>query len=94
MPPQEFVTEFNRRIYQFIIEEYRSSPDLVVPVFAKAFNEKEMARISFFINTANLTGDAKGQLAECVENIKQEKAKKIDPTALSAEELMKKLKGE
>ncbi len=94
LPPEEFITEFNRRIYQFILEEYRSSPDLATPVFAKAFDEKEMARISFFINTATLTGDAKGQLAECVENIKKEKAKKIDPGALSAEELMAKLKGE
>lgn len=92
LPPEEFITEFNRRIYQFILEEYRGSPDLATPVFAKAFDEKEMARISFFINTATLTGDAKGQLAECVENIKQEKAKKIDPGALSAEELMNRLK--
>ncbi len=92
LPPEEFVTEFNRRIYQFILEEYRSSPDLATPVFAKAFDSKEMARISFFINTATLTGDAKGQLAECIENIKQEKAKKIDPGALSPEELMAKLK--
>lgn len=94
LPPEEFITEFNRKIYRFILEEYRNSPDLATPVFAKAFDEKEMARISFFINTATLTGDAKGQLAECVENIKQEKAKKIDPTALSAEELMRRLKGE
>ena len=90
----KFITEFNRRIYAFILEECRSQPDLAAPVFAKAFDEKEMARISFFINTATLHGDAKGQLAECIENIKSEKAKRIDPKALSPEELMKKLKGE
>ena len=66
---------------------------MVSPVFAKAFDEKEMARISFFINTATLTGDAKGHLVECIENIKKEKEKKIDAGALSPEELMNKLKG-
>jgi DNA primase len=94
LPPEEFVTEFNRRVYAFILQEYREMADLSAPIFAKAFDEKEMARISFFINTAMLTGDAKGHLAECVENIKKEKAKKINPEALSAEELMAKLKGE
>ena len=92
LPPEEFITEFNRRIYSFILEEYRSQPELAAPVFAKAFDEKEMARISFFINTATLHGDAKGQLAECIENIKSEKAKRIDPKALSPEELMQRLK--
>jgi DNA primase len=92
LPPEELVTEFNRRVYQFILEEYRSSPDLATPVFAKTFDEKEMARISYFINTATLTGDAKGHLMECVENIKREKDKKIDTGALSPEELMQKLK--
>lgn len=92
LPPAEFITEFNRRIYEFILEECRSTPDLTAPVFAKAFDEKEMARISFFINTATLHGDIKGQLAECVENIKKEKTKKIDPKALSPEELMQRLK--
>ncbi len=92
LPPEEFITEFNRRIYAFILEECRSQPELAAPIFAKAFDEKEMARISFFINTATLHGDAKGQLAECIENIKKEKAKRVDPKALSPEELMQRLK--
>ncbi len=94
LPPDQFRTSFNRRVYQFILEEYRASPDAQTPVFAKAFDEKEMARISYFVNTAMLNGDPMEQMAECVAIIKDEQAKRIDPGAFSPEELMQKLKGE
>ena len=94
LPPDQFLTSFNRRVYQFILEEYRASPDAQTPVYAKAFDEKEMARISYFVNTAMLNGDPMEQLRECVAIIKDEQAKKIDPGAFSPEELMQKLKGE
>ncbi len=90
--PEEFVTSFNRRVYEFLLEEYRSQPDAAAPVFAKAFDEKEMARISFFINTPVLHGDPREQLRECVEILKSEGAKRVDASALSPEQLMQQIK--
>lgn len=91
MPPEEFVTGFNRRVYEFLLEEYRNEPDAASPVFAKAFDEKEMARISFFTNTAVLNGDPKAQLTESIGILKSEGAKRVDTGALSPEELMRRL---
>lgn len=91
LPPEDWVTSFNRRVYEFLLAEYEETPDLQAPIFAKAFDEKEMARISFFVNTPILSGAPEEQLADCVGIIKQEKAKKVDLTALSDEEIMRRL---
>lgn len=91
IPPAEFVTGFNRRVYEFLLEEYRNEPEAVNPVFAKAFDEKEMARISFFTNTAVLSGDPKAQLTESIGILKSEGAKRVDTGAMSPEELMRRL---
>lgn len=90
--PEDFITGFNRRVYEFLLEEYRSAPETVMPVFAKAFDEKEMARISFFINTPVLHGDPREQFRECVEILKSEGAKRIDAGALTPEQLMQQIK--
>lgn len=92
LPPQDFVTGFNRRVYEFLLEEYRNNPDAAAPVFAKAFDEKEMARISFFINTPVLHGDPKEQFRECVEILKSEGAKRVDTNNLTPEQLMQQIK--
>ena len=94
LPPENFITGFNRRVYSFLLEEYRVSPDAASPVFAKEFNEQEMARIMFFVNTAVLHGEPKEQLAECIQNIKKEGSKQLDAGALSPEELMQRLRGD
>ncbi|MBQ7095911.1 MAG: DNA primase [Clostridia bacterium] len=92
--PEEFLTTFNRRVYQFILDEYGEASDTAMPVFAKAFDDKEMARISFFINTPILSGVPAAQMEDCIRIIKEEGAKKIDLGALSPEEIMKRLKGD
>ncbi len=92
LSPQDFITGFNRRVYEFLLEEYRSNPDLAAPVFAKAFDDKEMARISFFINTPVLHGDPKEQFRECVEILKSEGAKRVDTNTLTPEQLMQQIK--
>ncbi len=90
--PQDFITGFNRRVYEFLLEEYRNNPDAATPVFAKAFDDKEMARISFFINTPVLHGDPKEQFRECVEILKSEGAKRVDTNSLTPEQLMQQIK--
>lgn len=94
LPSEQFLTSFNRRVYQFILDEQDASPDTGIPIFAKAFDEKEMARISFFINTPILSGVPSAQMEDCIRIIKEEGAKKIDLGALSPEEIMRKLKGD
>ena len=91
LKPQEFITGFNQRVYQFILEEYRADLGSGMPIFAKSFDDKEMARISFFINTPILAGEPAAQMQDCIRIIKEEGAKKVDLHALSAEEIMKKL---
>ncbi len=93
LPPEEWITGFNRRVYEFILDEYQSNPDQPMPIFAKAFDEKEMARISFFINTPILRGDPAEQLRDCIQVIKNEGAKRVDTGALSPEDLMRRLQG-
>ncbi len=90
LPPEQWITAFNRRVYTFILEEYRNV-DTTTPIFAKAFDDKEMARISFFINTPILHGEPRAQMLECIEIIKAEGAKRVDTDVLSPEELMRKL---
>lgn len=92
LSPQDFITGFNRRVYEFLLEEYRNNPDAATPVFAKAFDDKEMARISFFINTPVLHGDPKEQFRECVEILKSEGAKRVDTNSLTPEQLMQQIK--
>ncbi|PWM41806.1 MAG: DNA primase [Clostridiales bacterium] len=91
LPPEEWITSFNRRVYEFLLKEFAGAPDTAAPVFAGAFDEKEQARISFMINAPVLHGDPWGQMADCIQIIKSEGAKKIDPGALSAEEIMRRL---
>ena len=91
LKPEEFLTGFNRKVYQFILDEYRADSGGGMPIFAKEFDDKEMARISFFINTPILAGDPAAQMQDCIRIIKEEGAKKVDLHALSAEEIMKKL---
>ncbi len=93
LPPEGWITGFNRRVYEFMLEEYQSNPDQSMPIFAKAFDEKEMARISFFINTPILRGDPAEQLGDCIQVIKNEGAKRVDAGALSPEDLMRRLQG-
>lgn len=90
LPPEQMVTAFNRRVYQFILDEYRDT-ETTAPIFAKAFDDKEMARISFFINTPILHGEPKAQMLECIDIIIKEGAKRVDTGALSPEELMQRL---
>ncbi len=92
LSPQDFITGFNRRVYEFLLEEYRNNPDAATPVFAKAFDDKEMARISFFINTPVLHGDPLEQFRECVEILKSEGAKRVDTNSLTPEQLMQQIK--
>ncbi len=94
LPPDRFITGFNRRVYEFVLNEFREAPDAAMPVFAKAFDDKEMARISFFINTPILHGEPKEQFEECVKILKSEGDKQIDAGTLSAEELMRRLNKE
>ncbi len=94
LPPERFITAFNRRIYSFLLEEYKAAPDTAAPVYAKEFNEQEMARIMFFVNTAVLHGEPKEQMRECIQNILKEGSKQIDTGSLSPEELMQKLRGD
>lgn len=92
LSPEDFITGFNRRVYEFLLEEYGVEPDTPMPVFAKAFDEKEMAQISFFINTPVLHGDPREQLRECVEILKSEGAKRVDTGNLTPEQLMQQIK--
>jgi len=91
LPPERFITAFNRRVYEFLLQEFAQAPELTAPVYAKEFNEAEMAKIMFFVNTAVLHGDPKEQLDACIQNILKEGSKQIDTGALSPEELMKRL---
>lgn len=92
LPPERFVTDFNRRVYAFLLKEYEENPDNTSPVFIKEFDEKELARIMFFINTAVLHGDPKEQMQACIGGILKEGSKQVDIGSLSPQELMKRLR--
>ncbi|MBQ8606379.1 MAG: DNA primase [Clostridia bacterium] len=92
--PQEFVTDWGRKVFEFFVNGLESDPSVQNLSYAEAFNQNEAARIAYLLNTTILSDDPRLQAQDCIDSIKNSNNKKIDATQLSGEELAALIKKE
>ncbi len=92
--PAEFVTSFNRRVFEFFVDGLSKDKTAKMLSLEGEFETAEISKISFILNTTVLSGDPKTQMLDCINTIKTQQNKKIDTGALTPEELSKLIKKE
>ena len=85
----EFITDFNRDVYSFIVDEYQNYSDLENITFSKNFSAEQCARISHTLNTLDISGNARAQADDCIKVIKDENIKQVKTDDLSPGELLR-----
>lgn len=69
LPPEKFVTDFNRRIYQCILKKAGNSSEFNISMFSDEFNNEEMGRITG-LNVKNKEIEVNYQTAaDCIKVI-------------------------
>ena len=79
IPPEEFVTDFNRRVYMALLEQIRTNPTASEPglLLSQYFQPDEMGRIVSFISSCEaISGDEK-EIQRAIEALKEEKRRLI-----------------
>ena len=87
LPPEEFVTDFNRRVYMALLEQIRQNPTASEPglLLTQYFQPDEMGRIVSFISSCEaIRGDEK-EILRAIEVLKEEKTK-IDRRAAGGDD--------
>ena len=90
----DFVTAFNRRVFEFYVNGFADDKTAKMLSLEGSFEAAEISKISFILNTAVLSGDPKVQMLECINTVKAQKNKKIDTGAMSPEQLSQLIKKE
>ena len=92
LAPEEFVTDFSRRVYAQFIELSRDGQAVSVTDLQQQFSESETAEIVRVINGQNVRGTA--DFGTLIARIKEEGArtKPSDAAKLSSEELLEQMK--
>ena len=85
----EFITDFNRDVYIFIVDEYKNNSDLENITFSKSFSAEQCARISHTLNTLVISENARAQADDCIKVIKDENIKQVKTDDLSPGELLR-----
>ncbi len=85
--PDDFVTGFNRRVYEFITESLKSDSSVSTLSFDESFDSGQTARIMFMLNTTVLSDNMRAQTDDCIRTIKAQKNGKVDAADLSSEQL-------
>lgn len=90
--PEEFVTDFSRRVYEQFIKIAESDQEVSVSLLAQQFSEGETAEIVRIVNSGNIRGTA--DFSKLIEVIKEEGSRKKprDAANLSADELLEQMK--
>ncbi|MBR6785158.1 MAG: DNA primase [Clostridia bacterium] len=86
----DFVTSFNRRLYQCLCEKLDAGVDAELSQFAKHFSPEEMDSVTrIFISSSSLSNTVK-ECEDCIEVLKEKVAPKItDTSSMSDEEYLK-----
>lgn len=92
--PAEFVTSFNREVFEFYTDGLSSDVSVQSLSLSEHFDSERAARVTFIINTAVMSDDPKTQAEDCINTIKQQNAKKIDAGELTSEQLAALIKGD
>lgn len=90
--PSDFVTEFNKRVFEFYMNGLTDDATVQTLSLADSFDAAQVSRITFILNTTVLSGDPKVQAADCINTIKAQGAKKVDTGELTPEQLAELIK--
>ena len=87
--PEQFVTEFNRGLYQRLLERQRQGLLIELPFLSANYNERDMAYIARMLQQARERTDTPEDVAEYASIIREEYALRgmTDPAAVSDDEL-------
>lgn len=85
--PEEFVTDFNRRVYLALLEQIKQNPTATDPglLLTQYFQPDEMGRIVSFISSCDAINADEKEILRAVEVLKEEK-RKIDRRAAGGDE--------
>lgn len=86
LPPQTFVTDFNRSVYEYFLEKIEQG---VAPenMLSAHFDSSQMARIMQILNTQTVGEDVPAQMQDYIHTLQEEQSKKQDVSKQSPEEI-------
>ena len=86
----DFVTAFNRRLYQCLVDKLEAGVDAELSQFAQHFSPEEMDSVTrIFISSSSLNNTIK-ECEDCINVLKEKAAPKItDTSSMSDEEYLK-----
>ena len=73
LPPEGFVTDFNRMIYQKILDVYDGGGEVGVSGISQGFSVEEAGAVSRLVNTRESLQTGDGALADYINAIRGEK---------------------
>ena len=73
--PEDFVTDFNRRVYETVTERIRENRPVSMTDLSQDFSEQEMSRIAGMLYKASVGGETLEAAKDYCKIIKQEKSK-------------------
>lgn len=76
----DFVTDFNKRVYAFLTDRIERNESIELTVFSSEFNPDEMGRIVSVISRESHRANTVDELMRCVEVIRDEKRHKSGET--------------
>lgn len=76
--PQDFVTEFNRRIFEIICERIQSNRSLDLSVFGSVLDDAQMGRVAGLLAGASGQSNTKEETDDYIKTIKESKLQKTD----------------
>ncbi|MBR2868943.1 MAG: DNA primase [Clostridia bacterium] len=90
LTPDDFVTSFNRRVYECLVSKLEAGVDAELSQFAKSFSPEEMDSVTrIFISSHSLVNTLK-ECEDCIKVLKDKTGPRItDASAMSDEEFLK-----
>lgn len=87
---EDFQTDFNRRVFKSLSEKTENSESTDISTLSEDFSLQEMGRISKLLNRGEMVSNTKEECEDCINVLKEEKAKyKKDVSQMSDEEFAK-----
>ncbi len=90
LKPESFLTDFNRRVYEFISNRLEKSLSLDLSVFAGEFTPEENGRIAKFLAMNKEISNTLKECFDCIKVLEEEKSKKVtvNPADATDDEFM------
>ena len=90
LTPEDFVTAFNRRLYECLIQTFESGVDAELSQFAGHFSPEEMDSVTRIFISSNSLSNTLKECEDCISVLKEKAGPKItDASGMSDEEFLK-----